>query len=125
MHIDECDPTQEHPRIVQEFVEGTDASTFSIVRDGKVLVHGVYEPLIESTGWFSVRFSSIDDFGTLPVAMKVAEYFGYTGFLCFDRGMTRFRDCLSSEFLRKKGWSSYSESDSLLRYEQGFSLLKD
>jgi hypothetical protein len=84
MRIDECNPTQEHPWVVQEFVEGTDASTFSIVRDGKVLVHGVYEPLIEAKGGFSVRFSSIDDFGTLPAAVKVAEYFGYTGFLCFD-----------------------------------------
>jgi len=84
MRIDECDPTQESPWIVQEFVEGNDASTFSIVREGKVLVHGVYAPLIEATGGFSVRFTSIDDFGTLPVTAKVAEHFGYTGFLCFD-----------------------------------------
>ncbi len=84
MSIDECEPTREHPWIVQEFVEGNDASTFSIVQDGKVLVHGVYAPLIEATGGFSVRFSSIDDFGTLPVAMKVAQHFNYTGFLCFD-----------------------------------------
>lgn len=84
MNVDECRPTGQNPWVVQEFVEGDDASTFSIVRRGKLLVHCVYAPLIEASGGFSVRFTSIDDFGTLPAVTRVAEHFGYTGFLGFD-----------------------------------------
>ncbi len=84
MHIDDCEPSEDNPWVVQEFIEGNDASTLSIVRDGQVVVHGVYEPVIAATGGFCVSFTSIEDFGTLPVAQKVAEHFGYTGFLCFD-----------------------------------------
>lgn len=84
MTVDEVHPTEQNPWIVQEFVAGDDASTLSIVRDSKVLVHCVYEPLIEATGGFSVRFTSADDFGTLPIVEKVAAHFGTTGFLSFD-----------------------------------------
>lgn len=82
--IGDCTPTEDNPWVVQSFIEGKDASTFSIVRDGKVLVHGVYEPVLAATGGFCVSFTSIDDFGTLPIAQTVAQHFDYTGFLCFD-----------------------------------------
>ena len=40
----DCRPTADNPWLVQEFVEGDDACSFSVVRDGEVLVHCPYEP---------------------------------------------------------------------------------
>ncbi|WP_421723362.1 ATP-grasp domain-containing protein [Bauldia sp.] len=82
--IEECWPTDDNPWLVQEFIEGNDACTLSVVRDGKVVVHCVYEPVIAATGGFSVQFQSIADFGTLAVVEAVAERFGYNGFIGFD-----------------------------------------
>jgi glutathione synthase/RimK-type ligase-like ATP-grasp enzyme len=82
--VDDCNPTEDNPWLVQEYIEGKDACSFSIVRDGKVVVHCSYEPTVAAVGGFAVEFTSIDDFGSLEVASQVAEKFGYTGFLGFD-----------------------------------------
>jgi predicted ATP-grasp superfamily ATP-dependent carboligase len=84
MTADDCRPSDDNPYLVQEYVDGRDACSVSVVRDGKILVHTTYEPTVASAGGFSMQFASIDDFGTLDVATKVAKKFGYTGFLCFD-----------------------------------------
>ncbi|WP_421723910.1 ATP-grasp domain-containing protein [Bauldia sp.] len=84
MRLDDCRPTDDNPWLVQEFVDGRDACSFSVVRDGRVVVHCAYEPVIAAASGFSVQFRSIDDFGALRVAQKVAGHFGYTGFLGFD-----------------------------------------
>jgi len=84
MTIDDCRPSEDNPYLVQEYVDGRDACSVSIVRDGKVLVHGTYEPSVAGSGGFAMQLTSIDDFGTLDVVTRVAERFDYTGFLCFD-----------------------------------------
>lgn len=84
MTIDDCRPTPDNPYLLQEFVEGADACSYSIVRDGKVVVHCVYEPSVAASGGYAVQFTSIEDFGTLDVASKVASRFNYNGFLGFD-----------------------------------------
>lgn len=82
--VDDCNPTEDNPWLVQEYIDGNDACSFSIVRDGKIVVHAVYEPTIAAEGGFSVQFSSIEDFGTLEMTAKVAAEFGYNGFIGFD-----------------------------------------
>lgn len=82
--VDQCQPTESNPWLVQEYVEGKDACSFSVVRDGEVVVHCSYEPSVAAVGGFAVEFTAIDDFGSLEVASKVAEHFGYTGFVGFD-----------------------------------------
>jgi predicted ATP-grasp superfamily ATP-dependent carboligase len=82
--VDRCQPTTSNPWLVQEYIEGKDACSFSVVRDGKVVVHCSYEPSVAAVGGFAVEFTAIDDFGSLDVASRVAEKFGYTGFIGFD-----------------------------------------
>lgn len=82
--VDDCQPTADNPWLVQPYVEGDDACSFSIVRDGKVLVHCAYEPTIAAPGGWSVQFSSIADFGSHEVAAKIAAEMGFNGFLSFD-----------------------------------------
>jgi glutathione synthase/RimK-type ligase-like ATP-grasp enzyme len=82
--IDECRPTPDNPWLLQEFVEGHDACSMSIVRDGRIAVHCVYQPTVAAIGGSAVQFETIEDFGTLEIASKVAARFAYTGFLCFD-----------------------------------------
>ncbi|WP_421725522.1 ATP-grasp domain-containing protein [Bauldia sp.] len=84
MSVDDCVPTTENPWLVQEFVEGDDACSFSVVRDGEVVVHCTYEPSVAATGGYAIQFHSIDDFGTLEVARAIAKRFDYTGFLGLD-----------------------------------------
>lgn len=82
--IDDCTPTDDNPWLVQEYVDGDDACSFSIVRDGRVVVHCVYEPSIPAPGGFSVQFTSIEDFGSLEVTSKICAHFNYTGFIGVD-----------------------------------------
>ncbi len=87
--IDDCEPTSENPWLVQEFVDGKDACSFSVVHEGKIVLHCVYEPTIAAVGGWSLQFASIADFGTFEKAAKIAEHFKYTGFLSFDYRRTQ------------------------------------
>lgn len=82
--IDDCEPTEDNPWLVQEYVDGKDACSLSIVRSGKVVVHCAYEPSIAAPGGFSIQFSSIEDFGSLEVTSQVCAEIGYNGFIGFD-----------------------------------------
>jgi hypothetical protein len=86
--VEDCTPTEQNPWLVQAYVDGRDACSFSIVRDGKVLVHCAYGISISSPSGWSVQFESIDDFGTLDVTARVAERYRYTGFIGFDCRLT-------------------------------------
>jgi len=81
---DDFTPTATNPWIVQEFVEGTDACSLSIARNGRIVVHCTYEPAIAAAGGWSVKLSSIDDFGGLALAEKVCAALGFHGFIGFD-----------------------------------------
>lgn len=87
--VDDCEPTLDNPWLVQEYVDGADACSFSIARRGKVVVHCPYEPSVPSPGGFSVQFSSIEDFGSLHTASKVCAELGYNGFIGFDYRRTK------------------------------------
>ena len=82
--INACEPTADNPWLVQPYIDGADACSFSIVRDGKIMVHCIYEPTIPSPGGWSIQFSSIKDFGTYEAASTISEKFSYSGFLSFD-----------------------------------------
>ncbi|MEM9659680.1 MAG: hypothetical protein AAF961_15070, partial [Planctomycetota bacterium] len=82
--VADCNPTSENPWLVQEYVDGADACSLSVVRDGKIVLHCVYEPTIPAVGGWSVQFGSIADFGTYEKAARIAKHFQYNGFLSFD-----------------------------------------
>ncbi len=87
--VDDCEPTSDNPWLVQEYIDGQDACSFSVVRDGKIVLHCVYEPTIPSPGGWSMQFGSINDFGSYEKACKIAEHFNYNGFLSFDYRRTK------------------------------------
>ena len=82
--VENCEPTPENPWLVQEYVEGRDACSFSVARDGKIIVHCAYEPSIPTPGGWSVQFSSIKDFGALEIASTICAELGFSGFIGFD-----------------------------------------
>ena len=82
--VEDCRPTADNPWLVQEFVEGDDACSFSVVRDGEVLVHCPYEPTIAAEGGWSIQFTTIDDFGSLEAVRRIAEATRFTGCIGFD-----------------------------------------
>jgi hypothetical protein len=82
--IDDCQPTTDNPWLVQEYVDGKDACSFSIARDGKILVHCPYEPTIAAPGGWSLQFASIEDFGSYEAASHIAAELSYNGFISFD-----------------------------------------
>jgi glutathione synthase/RimK-type ligase-like ATP-grasp enzyme len=87
--VDDCEPTSDNPWLVQEYVDGDDACSFSIVRDGEIVVHCPYEPTIPTPGGWSVQFGSIEDFGSHEAASAIAAAVGYNGFLSFDYRRTK------------------------------------
>lgn len=92
--LEGCEPTPENPWLVQEFVEGHDACSFSIVHEGRILVHCTYEPTLPAPGGWSIGFRSIDDFGTQRVASTIAAHQRYSGCLGLDFRRTEGGFCL-------------------------------
>ena len=87
--IEDCEPTPDNPWLVQPYVDGEDGCSFSVARDGKVIVHCAYVPTIPAPGGFALQFTSIQDGGVLAVASKVCAELGYTGLIGFDYRRTR------------------------------------
>ena len=86
--VEKCFPTAENPWLIQDYIQGRDVCSSSIVRDGKVLVHSSYGLSMASPSGWSVQFESIEDFGALEVTKKIAERSNYTGFVGFDFRLT-------------------------------------
>jgi hypothetical protein len=82
--VDDCRPTRRHPWIVQEYVDGLDVCSFSIVHHGRVAAHCSYVHPKEIDHAGGIVFESIDDRDTLRVAERVAEATGYHGQLSLD-----------------------------------------
>ncbi|MEM1370565.1 MAG: ATP-grasp domain-containing protein [Cyanobacteria bacterium P01_H01_bin.15] len=87
--VDDCTPTLDNPWLVQPYVEGEDACSFSIVQEGKIRVHCAYKPTVPSQGGWAVQFTSVDDFGSFDIASKIAKKFKITGFISFDYRQTK------------------------------------
>jgi len=83
------EPTQSCPWIVQEFVDGEDVSTLSVVHDGRITGHVSYEhgPDIEPSR--GTVFESVDEPECLSVARKIAEATSYTGQLALHFKRTK------------------------------------
>jgi hypothetical protein len=82
--VEDCRPTRDNPWLVQEYVEGEDACSFSVARDGEVVLHCPYEPTIAAEGGWSIQFSTVDDFGSLGPVRRIAAETRFTGCIGFD-----------------------------------------
>ncbi len=84
LDLEECEPTESNPFLVQPFVEGEDVCTYSIVHHGRIRAHASYvHPLtLEHAG--GIVFESIDSPETVRIASAIAEAVDYHGQLSFD-----------------------------------------
>jgi hypothetical protein len=82
--LDDCRPSAQNPWIVQEFVEGLDVCSFSLVHDGDVAAHSVYvhPRMMEHAG--GITFESVEEGGTLDATRRIVEATGYHGQISLD-----------------------------------------
>ncbi len=76
-------PTRDEPCVVQRRIEGALLSTFSVVRDGRVLVTVVYRGLVMA-GTVSVCFEQVDHPAIDGWVERFAAHHRSSGFLSFD-----------------------------------------
>jgi hypothetical protein len=84
MPLEDCDPSTERPWIVQEYLNGVDVCTFSVVQAGRVTAHVSYVHPCEMEHATGIVFETIDDPDALLFAQRIAELVGYHGLLSFD-----------------------------------------
>ncbi len=84
LSLEQCEVTHENPWLVQEFLEGIDYCSFSVVHHGRLAAHSTYihPKTIDHAG--GIVFASVDPSDTLRVAQRVAEAIGYHGQISFD-----------------------------------------
>lgn len=82
--IEDCQPTEHNPWVVQAFVEGVDECSFSVVQEGEIVAHCTYThpKTIEHGG--GIRFVSVEDTGALELAAAIARETRYRGQLSLD-----------------------------------------
>lgn len=82
--LDACTPTRERPWIVQRFVHGEDACSFSVAHHGRVVAHVAYvhPKTIEHSG--GILFESIACPESLAITERITEHLGYTGQVSLD-----------------------------------------
>ncbi|MEQ8658319.1 MAG: ATP-grasp domain-containing protein [Hyphomicrobiales bacterium] len=73
--------------LVQEWLEGDEVSSFSIVHAGRVSATVVYRPIIRD-GTVSTVFERIDAPDVETYVARIAQWSGHTGFLSFDMMLT-------------------------------------
>jgi len=86
MSINDCQPTEDQPWLVQPFVDGPMVCTYSTVVDGRVTSHCTYrapEQWAHSTG---IAFLAVDSTDTLDYTQRIIDALdpGFTGQLSFD-----------------------------------------
>jgi predicted ATP-grasp superfamily ATP-dependent carboligase len=82
--LEDCQPTEQNPWLVQEFVHGEDLCSMSVAHQGRLAAHCTYRhPLtIEHAG--GIVFESIDEPVAQEVSRKIIEHLGYHGHVSFD-----------------------------------------
>jgi predicted ATP-grasp superfamily ATP-dependent carboligase len=82
--LEECNPTPTNPWVVQEFIDGADVCSFSVVHHGRVVAHSTYVHPREIEHAGGIVFESIDEPEALAFAQTIARATRYHGQLSFD-----------------------------------------
>ncbi len=77
-------PTDDNPWLVQEFLQGEDRCSWSVARDGQVLLHSTYRHPLAIDDRGGIVFESVDDPQTLAAAQAIVGELGWTGQISFD-----------------------------------------
>lgn len=77
-------PTPENPWLVQQFLDGVDRCSWSVVRDGQVTLHSTYEHPLQVDDRGGIVFESVDAPDTLEATQRIAGELGWNGQISFD-----------------------------------------
>jgi hypothetical protein len=82
--LDDCDPTERNPFLVQPFLDGLDVCSFAVAHRGRIAAHATYvHPLtLEHSG--GIAFESVEDDEVLDATRRVVEATGYHGRISLD-----------------------------------------
>jgi predicted ATP-grasp superfamily ATP-dependent carboligase len=84
MAIEDCDPTEANPWLVQEFVDGPMHCTYSALHDGAAASHMSYRAPRQWEHSTGIQFLSVDASDTLPVVERLGEELGWDGQMSLD-----------------------------------------
>ncbi len=82
--VDEAVPTPDDPWLVQEYLEGVDLCSWSVVRHGQVVLHSTYQHPLTIDDRGGIVFESVDAPATLAAAQKIVDALGWHGQVSFD-----------------------------------------
>jgi ATP-grasp domain len=82
--VDDAVPTPDDPWLVQEYLEGVDLCSWSVVHDGEIALHSTYEHALTIDNRGGIVFESIDSPETLDAAQRIVSELGWTGQVSFD-----------------------------------------
>ena len=77
-------PSPDEPWLVQEFLQGVDLCSWSVVHHGEVVLHSTYEHALEIDDRGGIVFESVDAPDTLAAAQKIAKELNWHGQVSFD-----------------------------------------
>jgi hypothetical protein len=82
--VDDAQPTPEDPWLVQEYLQGVDLCSWSVVHHGEIALHSTYEHPLTIDDRGGIVFSSVDAPETLATAQKIVAELGWHGQVSFD-----------------------------------------
>ena len=82
--VDDAKPTSDDPWLVQEYLQGVDRCSWSVVQHGEVVLHATYEHAVEIDNRGGIVFASVDAPETLEAAQKLAAALDWHGQVSFD-----------------------------------------
>lgn len=83
-NIADAAPSADDPWLVQEFLQGVDMCSWSVVHHGEVVLHSTYEHALEIDDRGGIVFESVDAPETLAAAQKLAKELNWHGQVSFD-----------------------------------------
>jgi predicted ATP-grasp superfamily ATP-dependent carboligase len=94
MKLSECDPTEQNPWVVQEYVVGEDLCSYSVARHGKMAAHCCYETPVEVDGAYGIEFLSVDRPEAFEMIQAIVKHLNFHGHISFDFLQTPTGLCL-------------------------------
>ncbi|MFO8074313.1 MAG: ATP-grasp domain-containing protein [Polyangia bacterium] len=84
LSLEDCEPDDRNPWIVQPFVDGSRLCSYSLAREGRVTAHCTYEHPHTIEGGGGISFRSVESAESLSLVERLVERTGYTGQLGLD-----------------------------------------
>lgn len=82
--LEDVRPSTEDPWLVQEYLDGVDLCSWSVVQHGQVVLHSTYEHALTIDDRGGIVFESVDAPATLEAAQRIAGELGWHGQISFD-----------------------------------------